>query len=56
MTNEQYEKATKLLEEKRQLENQIFVSVQEATHLMRSIDYNELVNKLFVLGQEFAAL
>ena len=57
MTIEQYEKATKLLEEKKQLE--------EKLHLIRggasfdfadTEEYINICNRLFILGGEFAAL
>jgi hypothetical protein len=57
MTIETYNKATNILEEKKQLEDEL-MRVREKILLDFSYveEYTEISNKLFKLGQEIAAL
>ena len=55
MTIEQYEKATKILEEKKQLEDKLY-NLRMSIDFVISDEYIEVCNRLFTIGQEFAAL
>ncbi len=55
MTTEAYNKATKILEEKKQLEEKLY-QLRHSVDFVVSEEYIEVCNKLFELGQEFAAL
>ena len=55
MTIEQYEKATKILEEKKQLEDKLY-NLKMSIDFAISDEYIEICNRLFTIGQEFAAL
>lgn len=55
MTVEAYNKATKILEEKKQLEDRLF-QMRLSMDFMCSDEYAEICNRLFTIGQEFAAL
>lgn len=57
MTIDAYYKATAILKDKEQLEEKLYqlrMSMNFSRDLMK--EYEEVSNKLFVLGQEFAAL
>ena len=56
MTMAQYERATIILNEKKQLEEQLYRLRMSMEFNYNSKEYNEVANKLFNLGQEFAAL
>ena len=57
MTVEAYNRATKILEEKQQLENQLRrLRENILVDFSYAEEYVEISNKLFKLGQEFAAL
>jgi hypothetical protein len=57
MTIEAYNRATKILEEKQQLENQLRrLRENILVDFSYTEEYVEISNKLFKLGQEFAAL
>lgn len=55
MTMEQYNRATAILEEKKQLEEQLY-QLRTSINFAFSDEYIEICNKLFTIGQEFAAL
>ena len=55
MTIEQYEKATKILKEKKQLEDRLY-QIRMSMDFQYSDEYAEICNRLFTIGQEFAAL
>jgi hypothetical protein len=55
MTIEEYNMATKILEEVKQLEEKIY-QLQMSIGFRNSKDYEEISSRLFILGQEFAAL
>ena len=55
MTIEQYEKATKILEEKKGLEEQLYPARMSINFTM-SDKCTEICDRLFTIGQEFAAL
>ena len=58
MTIETYNKATKILEEKKRLEEQM-LQLQRRVQIdfVQNVkEYEAILNRLFVLGQEFAAL
>lgn len=56
MTIETYNKATKILEEKKQLEDKLFSLARNMTGFYNTQEYDEICAKLFELGQEFAML
>ena len=56
MTIEQYNKATKILEEKKQLEDKLYSLSRSMLSLSDMQEYDETCAKLFELGQEFAML
>ena len=62
MTIEAYNKATKILEEKKLLEDELRQLEVSVSKFKIDIDfkyqneYTEICNRLFALGQEFAAL
>ena len=59
MTVEAYNKATKILEEKKLLEEkleQLRIDIRMGINFVSSAEYIEICNRLFALGQEFAAL
>lgn len=55
MTIEQYNRATEILNEKKLLEETLF-KLRNSIDFIISEEYVEVSNKLFSLGQEFAAL
>ena len=55
MTIEAYNKATKILEEKKQLEDKLF-QMRMSVDFIISDDYIEICNRLFTIGQEFSSL
>lgn len=55
MTIEAYNKATKILDEKKQLEDRL-VQMSTSVDFRYSNEYEEICNRLFTIGQEFAAL
>ena len=55
MTIEQYDRATKILEEKKLLEEKLH-QLRASVDFLLSDGYIEISNKLFQLGQEFASL
>ena len=55
MTIEAYNKATKILEEKKQLEDRLF-QMRMSIDFIVSDEYIEICNRLFTIGQEFASL
>lgn len=55
MTIEQYNRATEILKEKKQLEETLY-NLRSSIDFIISEEYLEVSNKLFILGQEFAAL
>ena len=55
MTMTQYERATAILEEKKQLEDKLY-QLRCSVDFVISDEYIEVCNRLFSLGQEFAAL
>lgn len=55
MTIEQYNRATKILEEKQQLESELH-NARFALNFEHNAVTEEICAKLFKLGQEFAAL
>lgn len=55
MTMTQYERATAILEEKKRLEEELY-QLRCSIDFVISDEYIEVCNKLFNLGQEFAAL
>lgn len=56
MTIENYKRATAILKEKEQLEEQLARLRMSINFNLPSNEYTEICNKLFSLGQEFAAL
>lgn len=56
MTIETYNKATKILEERKSLEDKLYLLRQSTVDFYSSSEVVEICNRLFVLGQEFAAL
>ncbi len=56
MTIEEYNKATKILEEKKQLEEKLYQLRMSMDFKYNTDEYEEVCNKLFTLGQQFAAL
>lgn len=56
MTIEEYNKATKILEEKKQLEDKLYRLRTSHDFVYNIKEYEDVTNRLFVLGQEFAAL
>ena len=56
MTMLDYEKATKILKEKEQLEEKLYRLRMSMDFNFNSKEYTEIINRLFVLGQEFASL
>ena len=55
MTIDAYNKATKILEEKKELEDKLF-QLRMSIDFMVSDEYIEICNILFIIEQEFAAL
>jgi hypothetical protein len=55
MTMEQYNRATAILEEKKQLEETLY-EISRSIDFIISEEYIEVSNKLFILGQEFSTL
>ena len=56
MTMPEYKRATAILEEKKQLEERLHQLRMSIDFNFNSEEYIEICNKLFNLGQEFAAL
>lgn len=56
MTMETYNRATKILEEKAQLEERLYQLRTSVTFSLPTEEYMEICNKLFAIGQEFASL
>lgn len=56
MTIEQYNRATEILNEKKSLEEHMCQLRMSVNFAYNTKEYEEVCNRLFVLGQEFAAL
>lgn len=56
MTIEEYNKATEILDEKKQLEDRLQQFRMSVNFAYNIEEYEKVCNRLFVLGQEFAAL
>ena len=56
MTMEAYKRATAILEEKKQLEEKLYQLRMSVNFQFDTEESIEISNKLFALGQEFAAL
>lgn len=56
MTIETYNKATKILEERKSLEDKLYLIKQSTVDFYSSPKVVEICDRLFVLGQEFAGL
>lgn len=56
MTIEAYNKATQILEEKKQLEEKLWQLRSSIDFTLHYDEYIEVSNRLFTIGQEFASL